>query len=271
MGSRFSGRVALVTGASSGIGAAVARALAEEGAALVLFARRLDRLETLAVELTTQGAKVLSIAGDVTRAEDLTAAIERAEAHFGHIDVVVANAGFGVVGRVDSLTTDDFRRQFDTNVFGVLDTVYAALPALRRSRGRLALLGSIAGYLSLPGGAPYAMSKFAVRALASSLRGELKGEGVSVTLISPGFVASEIRQVDNQGRHHERARDPLPRWLPMPADRAARQIVKAIAGRRRERVVTGHGKLLLAIEWLLPGLIARLAVRGVRGRVRTEG
>lgn len=186
---------------------------------------------------------------------------------FGRIDVVIANAGFGVVGPVERLTLDDYRRQFETNVFGVLRTVYATVEDLKRTRGRLAILGSVSGHLATPGGSPYAMSKFAVRALAEALRHELRPAGVAVTLISPGFVESEIRLVDNEGRLRTEGRDVVPRWLRMAADPAARKIVTAIERRRREAVITGHGKALVFLQRHAPGLMSALVgLSGYRGR-----
>ena len=180
--------------------------------------------------------------------------------------MAVANAGFGVVGAIEKLAVDDYRRQFETNVFAVLETSKACLAELRKSRGRLVLIGSVAGYVSTPNTSPYAMSKFAIRALALALGPELAPSGVSVTLISPGFIESEIRQVDNRGVHHAHAKDPLPAWLPMRADVAARKIVSAAYRRRREAIVTVHGKALVWLQRFAPWAI-RLAMRsGVKGR-----
>jgi short-subunit dehydrogenase len=174
----------------------------------------------------------------------------------------VANAGFGVVGAVDTLHLEDYRRQFETNVFGVLHTIYATLAELRRSHGTLVILGSVSGYLAAPSASPYAMSKFAVRALAEALRAELAPQGVSVVLISPGFVDSEIRRVDNRGHLHPDAPDPVPRLLCMPTDRAARKIARAIALRRRERVITAHGTLAVLLARHTPRLMAFLLRHG---------
>ena len=118
----------LITGASSGIGAALAREFARQGADLVLLARRTDRLTALAAELERQGRRALALTGDVTVDGDLERAVAETRAKLGRLDVAVANAGFGVVGPVERLTLDDYRRQFETNVFGVLRTVHAALP-----------------------------------------------------------------------------------------------------------------------------------------------
>ncbi|HWC02758.1 MAG TPA: SDR family NAD(P)-dependent oxidoreductase [Methylomirabilota bacterium] len=259
----------LVTGASSGIGAAVAREFAHQGADLVLAARRLPRLLALQEELRTSGRRSLVVPCDVTEDGAVEHAVTRGLDAFGRLDVVVANAGFGVVGPLERLTLTDYRRQFETNVFGVLRTAFAALPALRVSRGVLAIVGSVSAHLPTPGVSAYAMSKASVHALAAALRGEVLADGVAVVLVTPGFVESEIRQVDNQGVRQPDVRDGVPRWLVMPADRAARAIVRAVACRRREAVVTGHGKLLVWLARHFPSTLAfaaeRLAVRSRRG------
>jgi len=217
------------------------------------------------------GRRALVLACDVTRDGDLERAVAQVRDALGRIDVVVANAGFGVVGRVDRLTIEDYRRQFETNVFGVLRTIYATLDDLKRTRGRLAILGSVSGHLATPGGSPYAMSKFAVRALADALRNELRPAGVAVTLLSPGFVESEIRLVDNQGRLKTTDRDVVPKWLRMRSDTAARKIVTAIERKRREAVITGHGKALVFVARHLPGLMSALvSLSGYRGRTEPD-
>lgn len=268
----FEGRAVLITGASSGIGAALAREFAREGAGLLLAARRVERLAALAVELERVGRRAVAIGCDVTRGGDLERAVARGREALGRLDVVVANAGFGVVGPLESLALDDYRRQFETNVFGVLRTVYAALPELKRTRGRLAIMGSVLGHIGLPGASPYVMSKFAVRGLAESLGHELARAGVSVTLVSPGVVESELRLVDNRGVLHSEARDRAPAWVRVPAERAARQIVRAVARGRREAVITGHGKATVFLQrhspWLLAALVRRF---GVAGRPEPRG
>lgn len=243
-----------ITGASSGIGEAVAREWVTRGGRVALSARRIDRLEHLAAELGGP-SRAIALPCDVALEQDCDQAAVRATAHFGGIDCVFANAGFGVSGEFEILKIEDYERQFQTNVYGVLRTAWAALPHLRRSRGSLAITSSVLGHLSLPGGSPYAMSKFAVRALAEALRGEWRRHGIGVTLISPGFVASEIRRVDNDGRLDPYAQDPVPDWLIMPAERAAREIVTAILGRRPEQIVTGHGKVIVWLNRFFPGLV----------------
>jgi short-subunit dehydrogenase len=263
----FGGQAVLITGASSGIGAALAREFGARGADVALLARRADRLAALAADVERWGRRALAIRADVTVDGDLERAVAATLAAFDRLDVVVANAGFGVVGPVERLTLDDYRRQFETNVFGVLRTVKASLDALKASRGRLAIVGSVAGYVATPGASPYAMSKFAVRGLAAALGHELAPAGVSVTLVVPGYVEAEIRRVDNTGVFRPETSDPVPARLIMPAPRAARQIVRAIARRRSEVVITGHGKLGVFTQRHAPWLVtAAIRMFGLRSR-----
>jgi short-subunit dehydrogenase len=253
---RIDGTVALITGASSGIGAALAVEFARRGADVVAVARRTDRLEDVAGQIREAGRRCLVLPCDVTRDGDQEIAVERALEEFGRLDWVVANAGFGVAGAVHKLELDDFRRQFETNVFGVLRTVYATRDALLAHRGSLAIMGSVSGELAFARSGPYSMSKFAIRSLAQILWYELGREGVAVTLIEPGFVDSEIRQVDNHGSVHLDRPDPIPRWIRIPSDRAARTMVNAIIRRRRKVVITAHGKIAVALERFAPGVLS---------------
>ena len=259
-------KTVLITGASSGIGAALAREYARRSAQLLLLARRTERLQALAEELRSSGVHVRVCEADVTVDGDVARAIAAAQAEGLMIDVVIANAGFSVAGTFQMLTLADYRRQYETNVFGVLRTAYEALPALRASTGRLVIMGSVAGHAAAPGASAYASSKFAVRALTDSLRGDLGREGIGVTLISPGFVDSDIRRTDNGGVVHAAARDPIPAWVRMRAGKAARKMVNAIENGRAELVVTLHGKLIVFFARHFPALVRRVALRYVRWR-----
>lgn len=269
----FDRKVALVTGASSGIGEELARHLAQAGAKVALAARRKDLLGGLAQRIAATGrAAPLALECDVTRDGDLERVVAETVRRWGKLDVVIANAGFGIVGPLRQLSVEDYRRQFETNVFGVLRTVLATLPEIEKSKGNVVLIGSVAGWAASPGASPYAMSKFAVRALANSITPELRLDGVKVTLISPGFVASDIRRVDNQGLLHAGAKDPVPAWLIMSTEKAARQILHAVARGKREAIITGHGKLLVALERFVPWVtraVGRKIAAG-KGGYRTE-
>lgn len=258
-----------ITGASSGIGAALAREFSRRGAPVALGARRLDRLQALAQELRAAGGRALALACDVTRDGDLERALARVREGLGPVHVLVANAGFGVVGAVSALTLDDYRRQFETNVFGVLRTIKAGLADLAETRGHLVIVGSVSGHVALAGSSPYAMSKFAVRALAQSLDFELRPRGIAVTLVSPGFVNTEIHEVDNLGVRHPGIRHRAPRWVRMDAPRAARIIVSAVARRRHEVVITALGKVTVVIHRHVPWLFS-WAVRTFGVKTRTE-
>lgn len=269
----FRDKAVLITGASSGIGEELAWQIGQAGAKLTLTARRKDLLESLAQRIVAAGkARPLVVECDVTRDGDVERAVAESVRQWGKLDVVIANAGFGVVGALKKLTVEDYRRQFETNVFGVLRTIYAALPEIEKAKGNVVILGSVSGWASSPGASPYTMSKFAVRALANSITPELQLSGVKVTLISPGFVASNIRRVDNQGTLHAGTKEPIPEWLVVPTDKAVRQMLRAIARGKHEAIITGHGKALVALTrfmpWLLRAVFKRMAAG--RGGYRTE-
>jgi short-subunit dehydrogenase len=269
----FRDKAVLITGASSGIGEELAWQIGQAGAKLTLTARRKDLLESLAQRIVAAGkARPLVVECDVTRDGDVERAVAESVRQWGKLDVVIANAGFGVVGALKKLTVEDYRRQFETNVFGVLRTIYAALPEIEKAKGNVVILGSVSGWASSPGASPYTMSKFAVRALANSITPELQLSGVKVTLISPGFVASNIRRVDNQGTLHAGTKEPIPEWLVVPTDKAVRQMLRAIARGKHEAIITRNGKALVALTrfmpWLLRAVFKRMAAG--RGGYRTE-
>lgn len=263
----FRDKAVLITGASSGIGEELARQLGHAGAKLTLAARRKELLESLAQKIAGSGkATPLVMECDVTRDGDLERVVSETVRQWGKLDVVIANAGFGVVGALKKLSVEDYRRQFETNVFGVLRTIYAALPEIEKTKGNLVIVGSVSGWTATPRGSPYAMSKFAVRALANSITPELRLGGVKVTLISPGFVVSNFRRVDNQGRLRPGAKDPIPTWLQMSTENAARQILAAVARGKREAIITGHGKLLVGLERFTPWVLQAAGRRIAAGR-----
>ncbi len=263
----FRGKVALITGASSGIGEELAEQLAQQGALVTLAARRRDLMERIAERIAeTTGSRPLVIECDVTSDGEVERAVAETVHQHGRLDLVFANAGFGVAGLFTRLSVADYRRQFETNVFGVLRTLYAALPEVAKARGHLVITGSIAGWVATPGTSAYAMSKFALRALANSITPELARLGVALTLISPGFVESNIRRVDNRGTLHPDAPEPMPAWLVMSRRKAARQILRAVARGRREVIITAHGRALIALErfapWIVRTIGRRMASRG---------
>jgi len=266
MSESFSGKSVFITGASAGIGAALAVAFAREGARVALAARRLDRLEAVEAEVNAAGGQGLPVVCDVTDRANIDAAVARTVEAFGGVDVAVANAGFGVSGRFERLTTDDYRRQFDTNVFGAIDTVYAVLPHVKASRGRIGLVASVLGRVGSPVTSAYNASKFALVGFGESVYYELLGSGVSVTLVLPGVVESEFRRIDNQGVYHPEREDTAPSWLIVPAERAARDILEALRRRKPEAVITGHGKAAVWFHRHFPRTFRAIMKRAGRSR-----
>jgi NAD(P)-dependent dehydrogenase (short-subunit alcohol dehydrogenase family) len=255
MGSTFEGKVVWITGGGTGIGRALALEAARQGADVAISGRRVEPLEEVAAAVRAVGRRALVVVSDVVDEGACRATVARIVAELGKLDVAVANAGYGVSGAFERLTMADWRRQFEVNVFGGLHTIYAALPELRKTRGRLALVSSVTGLVALPGQAAYSASKFAVRAIGLTLAQELHGSGVSVTTLYPGFVESDIARTDNRGEFNAARADPRPARLMWPADRAARVMLRAVARRSREVVFTGHGKAGAFLGKHFPGLV----------------
>ncbi|KQS61336.1 oxidoreductase [Rhizobium sp. Leaf371] len=184
-------KIVLITGASSGIGAGIARELAKSGATLVLGARRLDRLESLATELRAEGAKVMVRTLDVTDRADVAAFAEAARDAFGRIDVIINNAGIMPLSLMASLKVEEWDRMIDVNIKGVLYGVAAVLPEMTaRGSGHIINIASIGALSVSPTAAVYCATKFAVRAISDGLRQE--HDDLRVTCIHPGVVESEL-------------------------------------------------------------------------------
>jgi short-subunit dehydrogenase len=181
--------VTLITGASSGMGRSLALRMAASGEGVGLLARRRELLEKLADEIRSAGGHALAVPADVTRPEEVREAVARTEASLGPIERLVANAGGGKTVRVDSFSAKRVAQTLDLNVVGVAHCIEAVLPAmLERGRGHLVATSSLAGYRGLPGAAAYGGAKAALTNMMESLRIELRGRGVAVTVILPGFV-----------------------------------------------------------------------------------
>lgn len=250
-----------ITGASSGIGYEMALQFAENGANVAVSARREERLTELVAKIEAKGRQAIAVRCDVADMEDVKRAAEQVYKYFGRLDIVVANAGFGVGGTIEALDPADWKRQFDVNVIGLVSTVKYALPYLRKSSGRIVLMSSVTSMVSSRRTGPYSSSKAAVRTIGQTLSLELDGSGVSCTTIHPGFVVSEIGQVDNAGQYRQDWEDRRPKKLMWPVDKAVRSMLKHIKKRRRSVVITGHGIALAFIGRHFPGLAHWLGKR----------
>jgi NADP-dependent 3-hydroxy acid dehydrogenase YdfG len=194
MAGALDGKVALVTGASSGIGEATAEALAEQGAAVVLAARRTDRLEKLHARLTERGVEALSVALDVTDEQAVRAAVDRAVEHFGGLDIVINNAGVMLLGKIVGADTTDWTRMVHTNLLGSMFVAHSALPHLLDRKGVLVQISSVAGRVARAGSGGYNATKWGINAFAEALRQEVTDRGVRVVVIEPGAVDTELRE-----------------------------------------------------------------------------
>lgn len=189
----LAGRVALVTGASSGIGEATAIALAEAGADVAISARRADRLETLAKKIEAHGVKALTLPGDMADEATATATVEKTVAHFGKLDILVNSAGIMQMGHIETINLDEFRRVMDVNLMGTVYPSKAAIPHMRaQGRGDIVNISSQAGRKTGPMVGAYSASKHALNAMSDSLRQEVGGHGIRVCVLMPGATTTEV-------------------------------------------------------------------------------
>jgi NADP-dependent 3-hydroxy acid dehydrogenase YdfG len=194
-GTNIAGKVVVITGASSGMGEAAARHLAERGAIVVLGARRVDRLKALVDEIAKRGGKALAIPTDVTDAAQVQRLVDAAVERFGRIDVMLNNAGLMPHSPLERRKIADWDRTIDVNIKGVLYGIAAALPHMQRQKsGHFISVSSVAGHTVRPGGVVYSATKTAVRVISEGLRQEVKPWNIRTTIISPGAVATELPQ-----------------------------------------------------------------------------
>ena len=247
------GRVALVTGASSGIGAATARAFAGAGMRVALCARRKDRLEQLAADLIGQGSEATIHAVDVTDGLAVRAMVDEVAARWGRLDVLVNNAGRGFSATFEQTSAEELRALIELNVVAVLGATQAALPIMRRQgRGHIINISSIVGRRAVPYRAAYSATKFALGALSEALRVELTGTGIAVTLVYPiGTTGTEFHEAEVQ----------KVRWRPMgpvqSAERVARSILRCVRRPRPEVYPYWPLRILAVMSVIAPGLVDR--------------
>ncbi|VVO76301.1 SDR family oxidoreductase [Pseudomonas fluorescens] len=219
-------KVIVITGASSGIGEATARLLAERGAKVVLGARRTERLAVIAEEINGAGGHAQFRALDVTDQQDVQRFVDFAVEHYGRVDVLVNNAGVMPLSRLDALKVDEWNRMIDVNIRGVLHGIAASLPLMQRQRGgQIINIASIGAYAVSPTAAVYCATKYAVRAISEGLRQEVGGD-IRVTVIAPGVTESELAEsISDEGGREEMKSF---RKIAIPAEAIARAIAYAV-------------------------------------------
>ncbi len=252
------GKVVIITGASSGIGEALARRFHAEGANLVLGARRIDKLKSLGNELGSP--EIVAIETDVTKEEDCRRLIDRAVERYGRIDVLVNNAGISMRALFEEVDLEVLHRLMDVNFWGTVYCTKYALPWLLESKGTVAGIISVAGHVGLPGRTGYAASKFAVRGFLDTLRIENIKKGLHVLVVAPGFTSSEVRLSALNAQGRQQGETPRDESKMMSAETCANYIFKAVKKRKRSLVLTfAEGKLTVFLGKWWPSLLDKLA------------
>ncbi len=253
MEERLKGKVAVVTGASGGIGEATARTLAGRGAVVVLVARAEEKLRFLEREILAAGGRALAVKTDVTDRASVEAMVEQTVGEFGSLDILVNNAGLGLSGLVEDLRAEDLRYLFEVNLAGPLQCVQAALPRMRRG-GRIINVSSVVGKRAIPKVGGYCATKFALNAISDALRVEIAGRGITVTSVYPGTTRTAFRENSRRTKDEKRG------WRPrgVTPEKVAEKIAHAAEKGGRDVYVTLPDRLFVAGTALFPGLTDRL-------------
>jgi short-subunit dehydrogenase len=254
----LAGSRAIVTGASSGIGRALAAELALEGVLVVAVARRADRLAVLADEIRSPGGAVETVAADVTDPAGRQQAVEAAVRAYGGLDILVNNAGIGAFGRFEQADPERLRRVMEVNFFALVEMTRAALPELKRgTRPIVVNISSVLGHRAVPRSAEYCASKFAVRGFSESIRVELRRNGIDVLVVSPGLTRTDFTaSAASRGEKPD-----WPQHAGVSAEYVARRTVRAIRAGKREIMPFAWGRVLRFVNHFAPALVDRIFAR----------
>jgi short-subunit dehydrogenase len=262
--SSFLKNVVVITGASDGIGRELAFQLAEQGAWLALAARHAEKLEEVAAQCLQLGGRVVVVPTDVAEQSQCKNLIERTVEEYSQVDTLINNAGITMWARFDDIRDLTMVEQImKVNYFGSVYCTHYALPHLKKSKGRIVGISSLAGRTGVPTRSGYAASKHAMAGFFDTLRIELADDGVSVTMIYPGFVATDVRRRAFGSDGKPLGRSPVREAEIMTAETCARLIVRAAVQRKRELVMTSRGKLGLWMKLIAPGLVDRVARKAI--------
>ncbi|HKS07353.1 MAG TPA: SDR family oxidoreductase [Gemmatimonadaceae bacterium] len=268
----FADRSVVITGASDGIGAEVARQLAGQGAWLALGARRAHELDLVAQECISRGGRAIIVKTDVTDPAQCRDLIAHAMQSYGKVDVLVNNAGVGAHFAFNEATDlAVYDRVMRVNFLGSVYCTHAALAPLRQSKGLIVAVSSLAGKTGVPFRTAYSASKHAMQGFFDSLRLELGGSGIDVTLVSPGFVATDIRAHALGGDGKVLGESPLDERDVMALDECGRQIVDAMERRKREVIMTARGRIGLILKSVAPRMVDRMTADVMKRRSEERG
>ncbi len=256
----FAGKVVLVTGSNRGIGYNIAAVFLDHGAQVVLNGRDSERLEKAQRSLDPEGRRTLAVSGDVTNPEDVSRLVSKTVERFGGIDVLVCNAGMMMRGRFDELTPPVVDRLIRTNIVGVSLPIIEALPEIKKRKGSVEIISSLAGIRGMPHISLYCASKMALTAIAQSLWVELDSTGVHVGILYVGITENDPdkRLVGADGSPIQ-----IESTRPFQSTQksVARRVFKQVARRRRKIIMTLPGKALVAVHWLMPGVLTFLMAK----------
>ncbi len=247
----------LITGASSGIGAAIARSMAARGASVLLTARRQSRLDDLAIEIEADGGQAFTLAGDITNPKHRAALLDHAAVQMGGLDILINNAGVGAIGPFFDASPERLRQVMEVNFFAPVEFMREAQMLLARgTRPAIVNIGSVLGHRAVPFKSEYCASKFAMHGFSDALRAEIEKQGIDVVLVSPSTTNSEFSDslLEDQGSAAK-----LP--YGMSTERVAKKVVDAVKNGRNEVILSWGGKLLVYLDRLMPAVVDRLVAR----------
>jgi NAD(P)-dependent dehydrogenase (short-subunit alcohol dehydrogenase family) len=255
-------KVAVVTGASMGIGEAIAKLFLDEGAKVVLCSRDLERTEA-ARQRIGGGDNAISVACDVTKRDQIDALVQAALTRFGRIDIWVNNAGFGLNDALATLDIAQLRQLFDTNFFGAVECMQAVIPVMRKQKsGEIVNISSISGHIATPYASAYSASKFALNAAGWSSRMELKRHNINVLTVCPGYITTDFAKNMQKGSHAQRVGMSVK--YAVGADVAARATLRGMLKRKRQIAVPRFYWLFIKMYENFPGLVEFVIRRSLR-------
>ncbi|MEA3478187.1 MAG: SDR family oxidoreductase [Bacteroidota bacterium] len=255
---KLANKVAVITGASSGIGKALAIAMADEGAKLVLGARNKEKLDEVITDITFKGREAIAIQTDVSDENDCKNLIITAYEKYGRIDILINNAGISMRALFNDSKVDVLKKLMDVNFWGTVYCTKYALPYLLESKGSVVGVSSIAGYKGLPGRTGYSSSKFAMHGFLESLRIENLKTGLHVLIACPGFTASNIRNTALNAEGTQQGESPRDESKMMSAEEVAKHIIEAIIKRKDRLTLTSQGKTTVLLNKLFPRFMDKM-------------